>query len=468
MADSGFYAPGAIETLALHIKSFDDSQEVIDLRDICTVYNIYEDVYSHCLHAEVNINDALNIYDELPMCGDEVIELSFKTASSELMPINLLFRVYKIGDRIPVNDKMFNYTLYCVSEEEVVDTTTEVQESFNHESGTDIIEKIFKAHLKNASTGLDQRITGIQNNPSSAGVNSVLYPDGKQLHINEEATGLYSYVGHGETALTTIDKLSGELENTSINKSCTWLFWENFEGFNFETLEKMAQKSSIEEYIYVIKNKELSQSQASQYNEYQKIDDLIIEPMYDSLDSMLDGGLGSKSKYIDPVTKTYNTVEYNYGKAFQKETHMERNPNKNKSFLDRYPFEDIKTITMWSDFSQQDCKYIKSKLPNKQDHRRKQNFFPKKLAWTKNFEAIKIRFSVPGDSAITTGQCIDVFIPAPSGLTRDKDQENKYVSGKFLITSIRHEIDMANQKYVTYIEGVKDTFGNEIQPIRGS
>ena len=77
MADSGFYAPGAIETLALHIKSFDDSQEVIDLRDICTEYNIYEDVYSHCLHAEVNINDALNIYDELPMCGDEVIELSF-------------------------------------------------------------------------------------------------------------------------------------------------------------------------------------------------------------------------------------------------------------------------------------------------------------------------------------------------------------------------------------------------------
>lgn len=461
MADE-LYTPGAVEVVALHIKSFNSSQDIIDLRDMCLSFNIYEDIYAHCMHFEIALGDALNLYDELPICGDEVIEVAFKTASADLLPVNLLFRIYKVGDRVPINDKMMGYTLYGVSEEEIVDTASSVHESFNHQSGSDIIQKIFKAHLKEASKGMD---SGMNNISEGGTVNDVLYPDGKSIDNIEETKGLYSYIGHGETAFTTIDKISGELENVSTNSSCTWMFWENFNGFNFESIERMSARGAIEEYIYVLKNRPMSEANQAKYAEYQKINDLIIEPMYDSLDSMIDGGMGSRVKYIDPVTKSYTTVSYNYGKAFPKESHIEPHPIKNDSFLASYEFENIRSVVMWSDNNQKDCKYIKSKMPNKQDYRRKQNFLSKKMAWTKNFEAIKVRFSVPGDSAISTGQCIDLFVPAPSGLHKDHDQENDYVTGKFIVTSIRHEIDVANEKYVTYIEGAKDSLASKIKPI---
>ena len=461
MADRISFTPGAVEVVALHIKAFDSSQDIIDLRSMCNTFNIYEDIYMHCMHAEVNINDSLNLYDDFPICGDEVVEIAYKTAGEQI-PINVLFRVYKVGDRIPLNDKTMNYTLYCVSEEEIVDTATAVFESFKNESGTDIIQKIFKGYLKNASKDLD---TGMNNVQDGGGVNDTLYPNGKHIENIEETKGLYSYIGHGETAFTTIDKISGELENISTDSSCTWMFWENFDGFNFETIERMASRGSEEEYVYVMKNRNQDDRNAD-YNEYQKINDLVIEPMYDSLDSMLDGGMGSKVKYVDPVTKTFSTISYNYGKAHKKENHIEEFPLKNKDFLERYTFEDIKSNIMWSDFNQSQCKYIRSKLPNKQDFRRKQNYYAKKLAWMKNFEGVKVRFSLPGDSEVKTGQCIDLNIPAASGLGKHlkSGADHTYVNGKFIIMSIRHEVSVSDSKYVTYIEAAKDGFINLIKP----
>ena len=120
---------------------------------------------------------------------------------------------------------------------------------------------------------------------------------------------------------------------------------------------------------------------------------------------------------------------------------------------------------MWSDWIQKDCKYIKKRLASKQDWRRKQNNLSKKMSWFKNFESVKCHLAVPGNSELEAGDCIDLFVPDSSGFADKQDSSDRYVDAKFIISAIRDDIDIAGEKYTTFLECIKDSFPNALQNI---
>jgi hypothetical protein len=78
----------------------------------------------------------------------------------------------------------------------------------------------------------------------------------------------------------------------------------------------------------------------------------------------------------------------------------------------------------------------------------------------------KIMIMVPGNSMLRAGQVINVEIPALEP-KKDKDWKDPYLSGKYLIANLKHEIIINEQgKYTTTLELIRDSLPESIPDIK--
>ena len=459
------YRPGAYELIDIRMMN-SDTTETVSLTRLCVYFNLYEDIYKNCMQADFHLVDGQGLFSDFPINGDEVIELAYKTASEDCELVNLLFRVYKIGPREPVTDKSVSYTLYAVSEEAVVDNTLRVHGVYKNKPINLIAKDVFDEYLKMASSGIDEGIN-ITGKPGGSqlrveaidALTEITYPDGKAFSA-EISKGNVKFIGNGMRPIEFINLLASEAEGLN-SKSSTFLFYENADGYRFETIEQMGASNPVEEYIYVMKNRELSATQKSKFLEYQKIEQLTVQPLYDNFGKLMNGVFGSKVNYFDPLTKTYRVNRYNYATEFENERHMEQFKVANERFLSRYDVAESKGITLHSDIAQEFSQYIRSKTPGL-SYRRKQNFLSKERSAKLNFESVKMHFSIPGDSTLRVGKTFTMNLPEASG-TKDKlNKDDRYLRGNFIISSLRHHINLGAEEYTTYIEGIKDSFSETL------
>ena len=67
---------------------------------------------------------------------------------------------------------------------------------------------------------------------------------------------------------------------------------------------------------------------------------------------------------------------------------------------------------------------------------------------------------VPGDSTKRVGQTIELIVPSPEPHAGGEDFIEEYVSGRYLITSIKHTID--NLDYIMTLELTRNTLNSTL------
>jgi len=67
---------------------------------------------------------------------------------------------------------------------------------------------------------------------------------------------------------------------------------------------------------------------------------------------------------------------------------------------------------------------------------------------------------IPGDSYRKPGDVIYIDMPNPSGLDTSIDKYDKYYTGKFLVTQVRHKI--TGTVFTTVLQVIKESFDEEI------
>ena len=68
-----------------------------------------------------------------------------------------------------------------------------------------------------------------------------------------------------------------------------------------------------------------------------------------------------------------------------------------------------------------------------------------------------VEVTIPGDSELDAGDIIYLSIPS-AATTKDQDgDEDKYLSGKYLITKLRHKMLDGKDSFTTILECAKDT-----------
>jgi hypothetical protein len=77
----------------------------------------------------------------------------------------------------------------------------------------------------------------------------------------------------------------------------------------------------------------------------------------------------------------------------------------------------------------------------------------------------RIKVSLSGDPYLTVGKTVNLTLPSSrsnsDGSGLNQGQKDLYNSGKYLITAVRHIINL-NQKYETVIEVAKDSYGDQL------
>ena len=88
-------------------------------------------------------------------------------------------------------------------------------------------------------------------------------------------------------------------------------------------------------------------------------------------------------------------------------------------------------------------------------------------------EGTTIVFDVSGNSSLRVGETITLILPSPETTDKDKKSDvgdDKFLSGKFLVTSIRHifsRTDSTDPKvtYTMKVEATKDGY-EQLVPVR--
>ena len=134
--------PGDYELKSLSLTS-PNREGSIDLRAAWSDLNIYENIFSSCLTANIDIVDGVGLMENVPIIGEETIHIKVQTANLEKKRkvdetgpfagsnneglIDLKFRVVRLSNLNKLNESLISYTLYMVSEEYILNQKQKVK-----------------------------------------------------------------------------------------------------------------------------------------------------------------------------------------------------------------------------------------------------------------------------------------------------------------------------------------------------
>ena len=428
------FKPGEIDIQKFEITNFTGSKSsTTDFRNICTEFSYYEDIYSPSISADFLIKDASGLMSDFPIIGDENIVLAFRNKLNEDI-IDVEMRTYKVGERVRLNERTVDYPLYCSSERAVINPKTQVL-SYNRGKISDYVNRTFKGFVE-----------------------------------VEPTLGEYHYTPTGQTFFDTMTILSREAQSEQ-NPSSTYLFYETADGYHFVTMEYLFSKPTSKDYYFTLSNVERKNDK---FGDDQIISKLEFLPSNDLIQNMERGLYGNTTLAIDPLRKSITSRTYDYfGGDFNKTRHLIDGANRIQSATENestaqnsQPAHEKYFVSDLVDVA--DIDYIKEYDPSTNTYIRRRHLFSNlETSVFAQSEAFKVRISVPGDSSRHAGDVIEIYMPENSQQKDALSEYDKYLSGRFLVTSVRHLLQV-NKEYVTIMECVKDTLEEVIQSSVGN
>jgi hypothetical protein len=155
------------------------------------------------------------------------------------------------------------------------------------------------------------------------------------------------------------------------------------------------------------------------------------------------------------ITKSYEVTDYNMKKEWDKITHVEKSYPICKD-LDKFSKEHD---TVFDFLPKHKFLNQKNKMGGKsvEDNDKYQDWFSKRKSQMKQINVIRCAANIAGDSRRKCGDIIYIqFAPLEPGKTEDDEKLDKYITGKYLVTSVRHSLAQ-DGGYLMDMELTKDS-----------
>lgn len=364
----------------------------------------YEDIFAPFLSGSIVLKDAHDFTNLFPLRGEEYLQLRISTPTMERGFIEGIFHIYKMNDRTKIGDRVVAYELNFISIESVVDNNKK-------------ISKVYSGKISDiVGTFVMDKIDGLES--------------GKQF-IVENTRNSIKYISN---FWSPIKNLTYMAENAiSESQSPSFLFFENRDGFNFRSLDKVYKSQPIIEFVndrYTRDNFPMGGNALNPMEDYKRMTDFTVPVVYDYMDRLRSGMLASKLMSYDSTKKTYTVRNYIAAKRFDSQIHLNANPlftanapirSNSRHILYPRAFE---TFTSFGDTTNARIVQERSSL-------------------LKMAESQKLMITVPGRCDYTVGMtCMVKLQQMKPIVTGDTDDEitDKVLSGKYLITAINHII----------------------------
>jgi hypothetical protein len=411
----------------------------VNIKAMVIEISYYEDIFRGTVSGHVLISDSISMIDRLGLSGGDFLKLSFKKSkeSPDSAMINRYFRIYRVSERVLNNAETENYTLNFCSEELLLSEQIKVSKSYTGKKISEIVNDILVNKMS-----IDPKSTSIQ-----------------------ETSGIYDFVIPYKKPFEAINWLS-IYASSDRAVGADFMFFENSNGFNFQSLQNMFDTQIYNYYIYSQRSvgddpNILSKSLG---RDIVGIKSYTFLDTFDSLYGTTTGAFANRVISIDPLTRQYRDTKFDYIDYFSKAKKLNNSPviNNLKNRLGKTQNQNYDSVlkVVVSNADQKKAKGV-SEMPWAVANDIKiENYLPNRTAQIALSHYSRMKIVLAGDPNLTVGKTI--FIELPSSYSKkdgsglNEGNPDQYYTGKYLITAVRHIIGSA-LKYETIVEVVKDS-----------
>jgi hypothetical protein len=395
----------------------------IDITKIFEEINLYDSLFLPVISGNILITDAIGLSSKLLFDGSEVLLVDIaKNADSDIASFKKAFRVYKQSNRQNNGLNSEAYVLHFVSDDLIYSDQQKINQSFEG-TYSYIIEKILENYLKIPAS----QAKGIYEN--SVGIKSIVIPNLKPLEAIEWC------------AKRAVD----------INQAPNFMFYQNSIGYNFASLSTLLTQENILDIQFSPKN--LSDSNPA--SEISSARGLEVVEQNDNIKKGREGVNAGQFIGFDPITRTVAKKNISFGDIYSKIKHANETPDvsiiKNRDGLDStQAYDSKKTVSIFG-VAQQISKYIKQNDPTSLSKiENLESFLFQRKAFISMLMNKRVKIAMPGNFQLTSG--FNIYLEAPTFGAKEKDGDNqdKSLSGKYLIVASRQIIGY--DKHETIIE----------------
>ena len=406
--------------------------ESLQLQDAFTELSYYEDITIPAVSATIAMSDAMGYLNRFPINGNETLNLNFKTRGFDYLEgIDIRdLKSYNIGARTNTSDRTVAYPLQFTTKVALDDSKVLVEGSYEGRI-SDIVRRLGQA----AGFELPFAV--------------------------EETEGLYHYVGTGDTIFETIRKLAKEAKSL-VYPSSAFVFFQDRFGYKFVTLNSLFAQSVREEneFYYSYQNRPNNTIPPNQL-----IEDLSFLKNSDVIDGMRSGLYGGETLSIDPLRKSTYKSEFDYfGKGF-KETgpHLSNSRVQNPLYSFAKNSKKAHSNCIISDLKDFNPRpYIQQNNVREDIYvKTRHQYIDRQTSLFAQSNNYGLEITIPGTSSIRVGDVVNINIPEPSAAVEDAQKLDKYLKGKYLVSSARHIVGVQGQ-YTTILTLIKDSFESEV------
>lgn len=395
---------GYIEIIELSITNFAGKTE--SLVGMYDLLEIQEDIFSPICSGSVRVLDMNNVFEDLPIVGEETIRLTYK--DEESAEITREFVVFSISDKVKYNGKGSVYTINFCSEEMMYNRVRLISRAFTNMSCSDIVKKVLAFDLNSTKSV-----------------------------VVEDTMAAINYIAPTVHPFAVITSMASRAFSTTNKQGSLYLFFEDRDGFKFLPIETL------------IKGVPLTYRLASAQLDIEYTKDIVISHSFvspvNNLENIMSGGYGANIKVLDLDNKQLVSAAYDYfdDNQYMKEDHVNgSNPNyKLTTSKFKYKSTDgLYRVVVGADVN-------------------RDNALAKRHAKLSAFiNGPKVVIEVPFSADITVGKMVDIHIPN-SIRGEEFGMRDEYSSGRYLATAVRHIIGA--ETGTTSIELVRDTWSGD-------
>tara|TARA_B100001250_G_scaffold70073_1_gene56450 strand:- start:1779 stop:3263 length:1485 start_codon:yes stop_codon:yes gene_type:complete len=456
-------------------------------------FDYFENIEAPTVFGSLQIGEeSMNsMISDIPLQGGEQVEIKLNTKVDE-KEHTYNFVVYKIYSRY-LTDRFQTYTLGLVSYEALANEMAMVG-TIQKGLPSEIVLKLLKDNLKTKKKVMvDKAFNTIKFQPGKKTPFSIIETlkmkticeQGNSVQIDSSKT--YNLGGRAGAKLREKQVQTGGIgaSNDGQYKKMTgtagYLFWENKEGYNFRSMDKLYDtKSDLpteKDTDPKVKNKPVATYRQvnTQLAEDPRfvISSVEFEKEIDLLDKLRHGAYSSVICYYNYSTGSYEEYAYSLDEQFKDMDHLgpqDGVPAAQKMFSE-YPTRIMSVLLdheTWHDGEGVGSPEPKdgAKKTDNQLWDYQKFFTSQSIARFNSFNNQQLQIKVPGNPSLKVGDLIDVKIMNQTINKNKPGQEwDAEHSGKYLISKLNHAFVPKKPITETFLTLIRDVYGDEITKV---
>lgn len=476
----------------------------IDLFPMLIGLTIYEDMYSPTLSGNIVIRDSMSLFENLPLIGDEDLTIKVKSwnysdsKNNSLDYLHRTFKIIKITDIVNINDYTKVYTLHFCSPELLYSNSFKLSKGFYNVRNSEIVKNIFLGDYN------DENPQGLgfpdnTNNNNNQQINKTY----SKYISNSDIEAIYKKEDENDSIFLFIEKtkytepvisftyknpfsIINEIAEKSIrsspgilnkddnivknNPSANFLFFENKRGYNFISLDTLYEnKENIKTNFQYGNGVQNTNSKIS--NNRQNITETIlameIQNCYDIINQIDSGMYTSKFVSYDLMTGKQKTYNYSYIDDFKNQQNTEEDGfpfiRDSSSLHKRHMSKIIYNIESPSSSINNYISTYTERNNSGKIKPGKSEYLQSRISQLSKLSNYRLLFKISGNSKHKVGDIVKMDLRSIKyfeNMNELKEEPNKYYSGNYLITSIKHSF--TKFEYLMDIEATKDSLSTKL------